>query len=135
MFNKPFEIVKLENHIDPRGGLFEVLRFKDQSVPGEGQLYCYTVNPHFRRGDHFHEKKHEWTTCVSGEVTMLVEDAEGNQEKITLRAGDPTVVYCAPLTAHAVINDADVVAVIVTYSSTQHEELDPDTVPKFIQYA
>ena len=50
---------------DPRGSLFEVLRFEDFNIPEGGYVYTFSINPHYRRGDHYHHKKEEWfTLCL-----------------------------------------------------------------------
>src|SRR3989344_6899889 len=106
MFKEPYDIIDLERHSDPRGNLFEILRFKDHKIPGEGYVYCFTINPGQRRGDHYHTKKQEWFSCVSGKATVLVEDKEGNKKKIILDADKPAVVYCGPYTSHALYNES-----------------------------
>lgn len=133
MFKEPFDIIELISHADPRGVLYEVLRFKDNAVPGEGQLYCYTVNPNHRRGDHYHEKKQEWFACVSGKLIALIEDASGNKKKIALTGERPAIIYCGPRTAHALLNESASPAVVVAYSSAQHDPENPDTISKFIE--
>src|SRR3989344_2412516 len=77
MFKEPYDIIDLERHSDPRGNLFEILRFKDHKIPGEGYVYCFTINYKQRRGDHYHTKKQEWFSCVSGKAVVLVEDRIG----------------------------------------------------------
>jgi UDP-2-acetamido-2,6-beta-L-arabino-hexul-4-ose reductase len=134
MFKEPFDIVPLENHSDPRGTLFEILRFKDQKVPGEGYLYTFTINRGQRRGDHYHTKKLEWFTCVAGEAVVLLEDKDGNKKKIVLSAAAPAIIYCGPYTSHALYNEKKEIAVIVSYGSKQHDPVDPDTFKKFIDY-
>jgi UDP-2-acetamido-2,6-beta-L-arabino-hexul-4-ose reductase len=132
MFEAPFEVHKLTLHRDERGDLFEILRFTDDSIPPTGYIYAYTVNPGARRGDHYHERKHEWVTCVSGAFTVLLEDKEGNKERAYLSAESPAVVYFAPSCVHAILNESDEVAVAVSYGSTPHDPNDPDTIMKFI---
>ena len=132
MFKEPFEIISLTKHSDPRGDLFEILRFKDQQIPGEGYVYCFTINPGQRRGDHYHTRKQEWFSCVSGKATVLIEDKEGNKQKVILEAGQPAIIYCGPHTAHALYNESEIPAVIVSYGSKQHDSSDPDTFKKFI---
>ena len=132
MFNKPYELVRLTEYPDHRGNIFEILRFKDQGVPGEGQIYCFSIVPGVRRGDHYHTMKREWASCVSGNTFVLVEDKDGNKEKILLDASQPSVIYFHPYTTHTFINEGDTTAVVVSYSSKQLDKSDPDTVPKFI---
>ncbi len=133
MFSKPYEFVYLTDYPDNRGNLFEMLRFKDQGIPGEGQIYCFTINTGVRRGDHYHTHKREWASCVSGEAVVFVEDSKGNKEKLILKADKPSVVYFHPYTAHTFLNERDSLAVIISYSSKQLDKANPDTFPKFIE--
>ena len=52
--------------------MFEALRFKTENIPGNGQIYVYTVEPGARRGDHYHKNKEEWFFCVSGKLELLI---------------------------------------------------------------
>ena len=68
----PFDELELVPHTDPRGTLFEIIRFQDFNIPSGGQIYTFSINPHYRRGDHYHHKKVEWFTCVSGKAKVLL---------------------------------------------------------------
>ena len=129
-WSEPFDIHDLTAHVDPRGGLFEILRFADQQVPGQGQLYTFTINPGMRRGDHYHTRKREWFTCAHGKaVVMLTDTRTGREQLVELDATQPKIVYAGPHAAHALLNRTDQVAVIVSYGSEQHHPEDPDTYP------
>lgn len=132
MFKEPFKIIPLAKHSDKRGDLFEILRFKDQNVPGEGYIYTFSVNSGERRGDHYHTKKQEWFTCVYGEAMVLIEDKKGNKQKIILNASEPKLLYFGPYTTHAILNEGKNIAVIVSYGSKQHDPNDQDTFSKII---
>lgn len=132
-FKEPYEIRSLVKKADPRGSLFEILRFVDDEIPGQGYLYTFSILPGQRRGDHYHEKKHEWFTCTFGRATILIETSDGKKERIVLDAENPAVIYFAPGTAHALLNESDATAVIISYGSKQHDPEDPDTIKKFIE--
>ena len=123
----PFDVHDLVSHEDPRGQLFEILRFKDQGIPGEGQLYMFSIKPHHRRGDHYHLEKQEWFTGVHGEATLLLTAKSGEQAAFRLSPRAPKVVYAGPGVTHALINDSEEVAVIVSYGSTQFHPDETDT--------
>lgn len=124
----PYGLEDLTVHRDPRGALFEAMRFSSQQIPAGGQLYVYSVAPGARRGDHYHEKKQEWFTCVSGEVRLLMKTADGARVDEVLSAQTPKMVYAGPGTSHAVVNEGDSEAVIVAYASKEFDSTDPDTV-------
>ena len=126
-WGNPFEIRPLTLHSDERGNLFEVLRFLDEDVPGQGQLYTFTINPGHRRGDHFHEHKREWFTCVWGCAEILLTGPDEHNLACTLSANDPTIIYVAPGTAHALINRQETPTCILSYASKQHDPEDEDT--------
>jgi len=134
MFKGPFQKDTLKKHSDPRGELFEILRFKDDKIPGEGYLYCFTINSGQRRGDHYHTKKQEWFSCLSGQAVVLIEDKKGKKKKIVLDSKKPTLIYCGPHTSHALYNELKQPAVVISYGSKQHDPADPDTFKKFIEY-
>ena len=127
-WKEPFEIRPRTRHEDARGSLFEVLRFGDEEIPPGGQLYTFSVEPGQRRGDHYHLRKREWFTCVFGEAILLLSSESGEARRVHLTAKDPVIVYSAPKTAHAFINDKDTPAIIVSYGSKQHDPADNDTV-------
>lgn len=132
-FKEPFDVIDLESHADSRGVLFEIMRFKDQNIPGEGYIYAFSVNPGERRGDHYHTKKQEWFTCVYGEAAILIEDKNGNKKKIVLNSIKPKLLYFGPYTSHAILNESKEVAVLVSYGSKQHDPNDSDTFKKVIE--
>jgi UDP-2-acetamido-2,6-beta-L-arabino-hexul-4-ose reductase len=130
VWREPFDVLTLRAHKDPRGMLFEILRFEDHDVPAGGQLYTFSIEPGARRGDHYHERKREWFTCVHGEAEVLLTASDGREGAFLLRSDEPSVVYAGPGTSHALINRGEALAVIVSYGSTQHDPEDPDTIRK-----
>jgi UDP-2-acetamido-2,6-beta-L-arabino-hexul-4-ose reductase len=128
-WDAPFNIERLQVHRDPRGALYEALRFTSQKIPAGGQIYVYTVAPGARRGDHYHERKSEWFVCVAGSVRLLLITPDGAAVDEILDAEAPRMVHAAPGTAHAVVNESDAPAVIVAYASKEFDLKDADTVP------
>lgn len=130
IWKEPFDLQNLERFVDDRGMLFEIMRFKDQSIPGNGQLYTFSINPNQRRGDHYHLEKHEWFTCVYGKAIVLLTSKEGEDKAVELSANNPQIIYAAPGTSHALLNKEDTIAVIVSYGSKQHDPENEDTYRK-----
>lgn len=127
-WKKPFDEIDLKPHTDQRGTLFEVIRFKDFGIPEGGQIYTFSINPHYRRGDHYHHKKVEWFTCVYGKAKVLLSTVDGKFSKIVeLSAESPKLVYAPTETIHALLNEEEETAVIVSYGTVQHDDEDPDT--------
>jgi len=96
-------------------------------IPGQGQLYTFSIEPHQRRGDHYHLNKREWFTCVHGEAVVLLSASDGAKVAVRVSPENPKIVYAGPGTAHALINDNEEVAVIVSYGSEQHDPDHEDT--------
>lgn len=127
-WKEPFDVLDLVPHTDKRGTLFEVFRYEDFNIPQGGYVYTFSINPYYRRGDHYHHKKVEWFTCVHGKAKVLLSTVDGKQEKVVeLSASDPKLVYAAAETIHALINEDEEVAVIVSYGTVPHDDGIPDT--------
>lgn len=127
-WDMPCGIEDLEVHCDERGVLYEALRFSSQAIPQGGQIYIYTVAPGARRGDHFHQQKSEWFTCVSGQLRLLMKTKGGDRFDEQLDSGAPRMVFAGPGTSHAVVNETEKEAVIVAYASKEFDSADPDTI-------
>ena len=128
-WKEPFDELVLVPHTDQRGTLFEVFRYEDFNIPQGGYVYTFSINPHFRRGDHYHHKKVEWFTCVYGKAKVLLSTVDGKYSKVVeLSADNPKLVYAPAETIHALINEEDdQVAVIVSYGTVPHDDGTPDT--------
>jgi len=112
---------------DSRGTLNEILRFRDFCVPGNGQIYTFSINPLKRRGDHYHTKKDEWFTCVLGSVKVLCTNVDEKDFVYEISEKDPKTIYVPKLITHALVNTCNTRAIIVSYGSEQHNHNDNDT--------
>ena len=129
-WSEPFEARPLAIREDERGMLFEIVRFLDDDIPGQGQVYAFSIVQGARRGDHYHERKQEWFTCVHGTVIVLLTSADGLDARFSLDAANPQLIYAGPGTTHAVLNRSQVTAVVVSIGSEQHNPEDEDTYRK-----
>lgn len=126
-WKKPFDEQELVIHTDSRGSLFEILRFDDFNIPKGGYVYTFSINPYHRRGDHYHMNKEEWFTCVSGTAKVLLSTVDGKHQRIIeLSAEKPSLVYVPADTIHALINQKEEVAVIVSYGTIPHVDSPQD---------
>jgi len=125
-WQEPFGYIELRGHIDERGILFEMLRFKDQNIPGQGQIYICSIKPGRTRGNHYHLKKREWFTCAYGEVEMFLKHKD-TKKRIKVSATNPKVVYMGPGTYHSIANKGKSIAIVISYSSRQHDPKNNDT--------
>ncbi len=127
IWREPFDCHELSRHVDHRGFLFEILRFKDDLIPGDGQLYVFSIEPDKRRGDHYHLRKREWFTCVYGEAIVLLSTGKGKTLAEKISAENPKIIYAGPGTSHALVNESDKLSVIISYGSEQHNPDGEDT--------
>lgn len=128
LWRNAYVIEDLQVHGDERGILYEVLRFSSQNITQGGQIYAYTVAPGARRGDHFHQHKSEWFTCVSGQLRLLMKTKDGYRVDELLDSDSPRLVFAGPGTSHAVVNETDREAVIIAYASKEFDPAAPDTI-------
>jgi dTDP-4-dehydrorhamnose 3,5-epimerase len=126
-WNVHYAIEDLTIHRDQRGALYEVLRFSSQDIPSGGQIYVYTVTPNERRGDHFHNQKSEWFTCIAGQVRVLMKTKNGKLINELLDAEAPKLIFAGPGTSHAVVNETQEISVIMAYASKEFDQENPDT--------
>ncbi|CAM8410812.1 RfbC dTDP-4-dehydrorhamnose 3,5-epimerase and related enzymes [Candidatus Methylopumilus universalis] len=124
---KPYEITELTLHSDVRGFLYEAFRFTSQSIPKGGQVYIYSMEPGARRGDHFHIEKSEWVICVSGRVRLLLKTEQDEKVSKELDGRKPELIFLAPRTSHALMNESKDIAIIIAYSSEEFHPDHPDT--------
>ena len=130
--DQPFKVFDLKNYNDERGNLFEAIRFKSHAVPSEGQIYIYSINPGFRRGDHYHSKKYEWIFLTSGSVDLLLYSDKTNKSVFHLSSEHPQLVFIGLNTVHTLVNASNSPASVVAYASSELDKSNPDTHPFLI---
>jgi len=121
-----FKSISLNRIIDNRGVLFEAIKFSTFDIPSNGQVYIYSVNKGYRRGDHYHKYKREWICCIYG--TAILELSLNNKvTQIIVRASEPVLFEIYPYTIHTLINNCDDPAIIMSYASEEFDQAKPDT--------
>ena len=130
MWNSPHTLRRLVKHEDARGLLVELLRFDDPHIPEGGQVYTFTILPGQRRGDHYHHHKCEWFTCVHGHARVLLTTPDDKLVSLDLALDSPSLLYVGAGTTHALINEGNELAVIVSYGIPAHNPDAPDTYVK-----
>lgn len=85
-----------------------------------------TIEPHCRRGDHYHKLCNEKFMCVLGKIELKLKNTENGRESITvLYPGD--VADIPKLHTHTVLNDTDKIAVFIEFKEFEFDEKNPDT--------
>jgi len=125
-----WEILEREKHSDGDGWLSELVSMDHPDVPFE-DVHSYVVSfaQNTTRANHYHKKKEEWLTLVSGRVKIVLESVKnGDRESIILDAEDDLlkIVYLPPKIAHGIKNIGDKKACVIVFSKTP--ELSEDTI-------
>lgn len=98
------ELKPIEKHTDERGWLIEILR--DDEIKEEiKQVYFSTSKPGVIRGNHYHKRKVEWFSVVTGKAKLVLEDNESKErEELILSDDKPGIVKITPNISHAIQN-------------------------------
>jgi UDP-2-acetamido-2,6-beta-L-arabino-hexul-4-ose reductase len=121
----------LEIKRDDRGWLAELLR---SSRLGGGariaQLYVTVGNPGKTKGRHYHTRKTEWFSVVSGDAKLFLHDTRTGEET-TVKIGEQNMVTVTipPHVAHAISSDGDRPFYLIVIVSEEFNPQDPDTFP------
>ncbi len=86
------------------------------------------------RGNHLHEKTHQWTYVVSGKLLVVTADKDGRHERVY---GPGEMAHEAPSVAHAWRALEDVTALVFTRGPRSGSDYESDTqrldVPLIVQ--
>jgi len=127
-----FEHVQIPKHEDKRGFLIEFLSARDLHDRDKmfAQIYCATLLPGSARGNHFHKKKNEWITVISGKVRLSVEDTVSHKRRELIidasSGGSLARVRVGRNVAHLIENIGNNSAVIVAYTTKVYDSADLD---------
>jgi len=126
----PGEKRTLEQMVDSRGRVFEILRREQLTPTAFGQIYVFTAAPGAVKGNHFHRRKMEWFCVVAGEGELDLYEVEGGRgETFVMRALEPAVVRIPPGVAHSMVNTGVDELVVLAYVTEPFDPNDTDTYP------
>lgn len=114
---------------DERGWLSEILRFSNLPAGVQmSQLFMTVGNPGKTKGKHYHTRKTEWFSVVSGEAKLFLRDTRTDEE-LTVAMGEQNMVTVAipPYVAHAIACDGDRPFYLIVVVSEEFNPKDPDT--------
>lgn len=115
-------------HRDPRGSVYELLKFPELEGAKAGQVFVTTALPSQSKGHHFHRRKVEWFAVVAGRGEMILKDAAtGRTATVAMTEENPTVVKVTPGLAHVLRNTGAAPLVALVYASEVFNPADPDT--------
>ena len=121
----------LEVKRDDRGWLTEVLRSSNLSGGARmSQLYVTVGNPGKTKGKHYHTRKTEWFSVVSGDAKLYLRDTRTGEETV-VPMGDRNLVAVTipPHVAHAITSDGTAPFYLIVVVSEEFDPSDPDTLP------
>lgn len=122
----------LERHTDSRGSIMEFLTAKEvEKLGGYGHMFVATFDsPKKIRGNHYHEKQHEFYAIVSGKIKVVLYDLKTKKKKIvTMDASSKKFkrLRIGPMIAHACFNITPT-AVLVSYFKYPYNSKKPDAI-------
>ena len=123
------EVYPLDIRHDERGWLAEILRAEKKQASEEfAHIYVTVAFPGKAKGKHYHQRKVEWFSVVSGEAMLFLKDTRtGEDERLPMGEKNMVTVRIPPHVAHAITNTGTVPFYLVVVVSEQFNPKDPDT--------
>ena len=116
---------------DERGWLAEIMR--SGTLAGGirmSQLFVTVGNPGKTKGKHFHRRKTEWFSVVSGAAKLYLRDTRTGEEKVVpMGEKNMVTVTIPPHVAHAITSDANAPFYLIVVASEDFNSDDADTFP------
>lgn len=116
---------------DDRGWLTEILRSSRLAAGlSMAQLYVTVGNPGKTKGKHYHTRKTEWFSVVSGDAKLFLRDTRTGEEKeVPMGEKNMVTVTIPPYVAHAITSDGNTPFCLIVVVSEEFNPSDPDTFP------
>jgi UDP-2-acetamido-2,6-beta-L-arabino-hexul-4-ose reductase len=122
--------VKLTRHADARGSFFEIIR----SHGGPGQSSFSTTEPGISRGDHFHRRKIERFTVLSGTATIALRKLFTSEVIEFEVTGDaPAAVDMPTMWSHKITNTGSETLYTSFWTNDIFNPESPDTIAEAVQ--
>jgi len=116
---------------DDRGWLAEILRSGNLTGGARlSQIFVTVGNPGKTKGKHYHTRKSEWFSVVSGDAKLYLRDVRTGEQKV-VPMGEKNMVTVAipPHIAHAITCDGGQPFYLIVVASEDFDPKDPDTLP------
>lgn len=121
--------IPLTRHADDRGSFFEVIR----SHGGSGQSSFSTTAPGISRGDHFHRRKIERFTVLSGSATISLRKLfTGDILEFAVTGQQPVAIDMPTMWSHKITNTGDEVLYTSFWSNDIFDPAAPDTIAEVV---
>jgi UDP-2-acetamido-2,6-beta-L-arabino-hexul-4-ose reductase len=121
--------IALSRHSDSRGSFFEIVR----SHGGQGQSSFSTTAPGITRGEHFHRRKVERFTVLSGSATISLRRLfSGEVIEFRVTGENPTAIDMPTMWAHNIMNTGSDLLYTSFWSNEIFDPTEPDTVAEAV---
>lgn len=121
-------VIKLRQYTDGRGALCE--NTLPEIMSNSKHFFISKSKPGVIRGNHYHIHKSEWFYVIQGSCKIVVEDINTkDQEKIIINDVDNSIIFMAPLKAHAFQNTGSDELILLALVNEVFDQKNPDTVP------
>ena len=121
--------IAITRHADQRGSFFEIVR----SHGGTGQTSFSTTEPGVSRGDHYHRRKVERFTVLSGEAEISLRHLfEDTVHTFHISGDAPCSVDMPTLYAHNITNVGGSTLYTAFWTNDIFDPTHPDTIPEAV---
>ncbi|WP_211439863.1 NAD-dependent epimerase/dehydratase family protein [Corynebacterium glutamicum] len=115
----------ITRHADSRGSFFEIVR----SNGGTGQTSFSTTNPGITRGDHFHRRKVERFTVLSGEAEISLRKLFSTETRVFRVSGEmPQSIDMPTFYTHKIENIGNSTLYTAFWTNDIFDPENPDTI-------
>ena len=114
---------------DERGWLAEIMRSGTLTDGARmSQLFVTVGNPGMTKGKHYHTRKTEWFSVISGAARLYLRDLRTGEENVVpMGEKNMVTVTIPPHVAHAITSDVDRPFYLIVVASEEFDPADPDT--------
>ncbi|HEY8310189.1 MAG TPA: hypothetical protein VIG47_06510, partial [Gemmatimonadaceae bacterium] len=117
--------IRLDRHADARGSFFEVVRAQG----GAGQTSFSTTVPGVTRGQHFHRRKVERFTVLSGEAVIALRRLFTSEvREYRVSSESPASIDMPTMWAHNITNVGQAELFTAFWSNELFDQKHPDTI-------
>jgi UDP-2-acetamido-2,6-beta-L-arabino-hexul-4-ose reductase len=121
--------VRLTRHEDARGSFFEVIR----THGGNGQFSFSTTEPGITRGDHFHRRKVERFTVLSGTATISLRRVFTSEvHEFEVDDENPLAIDMPTMWAHKITNTGAAPLLTSFWTNDLFDPARPDTIAEAV---
>ncbi|WP_309064556.1 polysaccharide biosynthesis C-terminal domain-containing protein [Microbacterium sp.] len=121
--------IRLERHADTRGSFFEIVR----SHGGDGQSSFSTTVPGVTRGDHYHRRKIERFTVLSGSGTIALRKLFTDEViRFHVSGEEPAAVDMPTMWAHNITNSGSETLYTSFWTNDIFDPQNPDTIAEVV---